>query len=197
MKRRPQTLARSDNQTSVIFVLLSQMVAGQHEPRDSHLIRADPTIALVKAVLVTSMEPSEVSESVRGEVDAFITKPVKQSQLFETLCAVLGIKAEPAETVPAESISSLVADKRLRILLVEDNEVNQQVALNQLRMLDHDVDLAPNGVEALKLFDQNDYDAVLMDIHMPELDGYATTAEIRRREVVGIDIGFRPYCICG
>jgi two-component system, sensor histidine kinase and response regulator len=149
------------------------------------LIRADPTIASVKVVLLTSMEPGEVSQSVRGEVDAFITKPVKQSQLFETLCAVLGIKAEPAETVPTESIASPVSDKRLRILLAEDNEVNQQVALYQLRMLDHDVDLAPNGVEALKLFDQNEYDVVLMDIHMPELDGYATTAEIRRREGKG------------
>src|SRR5258708_30454071 len=128
------------------------------------------------------MEPGEVRGSVGGEVDAFITKPVKQSQLFETLCAVLGIKAEPAETVPAESISSPVADKRLRILLAEDNEINQQVALYQLRMLDHDVDLAPNGVEALKLFDQHEYDAVLMDIPMPELDGYATPAEIRRGE---------------
>ena len=146
------------------------------------VIRADPVIASVKIVLLTSMEPGELSESVRGEMDAFITKPVKQSQLFETLCAVLGIKAEREETLPPESISSPVADKRLRILLAEDNEVNQRVALYQLRMLDHQVDLARNGVEALKLFDENEYDAVLMDIHMPELDGYATTAEIRRRE---------------
>jgi two-component system, sensor histidine kinase and response regulator len=151
------------------------------------LIRADPAIASVKVVLLTSMEPGELSESVRGEVDAFITKPVKQSQLFETLCAVVGIKAERADARPAEaeSISSPIPDKRLRILLAEDNEVNQQVALYQLRMLDHQVDLAVNGVEALKLFDANEYDAVLMDIHMPELDGYATTAEIRRREGPG------------
>jgi CheY-like chemotaxis protein/HPt (histidine-containing phosphotransfer) domain-containing protein len=107
---------------------------------------------------------------------------VKQSQLFETLCAVLGIKAEREETLPTESISSPISDRRLRILLAEDNEVNQRVALYQLRMLDHQVDLARNGVEALKLFDENEYDAVLMDIHMPELDGYAATAEIRRRE---------------
>jgi two-component system sensor histidine kinase/response regulator len=148
------------------------------------LIRADPSIASVKVVLLTSMEPGELSESVRGEVDAFITKPVKQSQLFETLCAVLGIKADVAETLPpeADSVSSPVSDRRLRILLAEDNEVNQRVALYQLRMLDHQVDLARNGVEALKLFDENEYDAVLMDIHMPELDGYAATAEIRRRE---------------
>jgi two-component system sensor histidine kinase/response regulator len=146
------------------------------------VIRADPTIASVKIVLLTSMEPGELSESIRGEVDAFITKPVKQSQLFETLCEVLGIKAKREEKLPIESISLEVADKRLRILLAEDNEVNQRVALYQLRMLDHQVDLARNGVEALKLFDENEYDAVLMDIHMPELDGYATTAEIRRRE---------------
>jgi len=146
------------------------------------VIRADPVIASVKIVLLTSMEPGELSESVRGEVDAFITKPVKQSQLFETLCAVLGIKADREETLPTESISSPVSDRRLRILLAEDNEVNQRVALYQLRMLDHQVDLARNGVEALKLFDENEYDAVLMDIHMPELDGYAATAEIRRRE---------------
>ncbi len=106
-------------------------------------------------------------------------------QVIELIRGDPGIKAEPAEIVPTESIASPVADKRLRILLAEDNEVNQQVALYQLRMLDHDVDLAPNGVEALKLFDQNEYDAVLMDIHMPELDGYATTAEIRRREGKG------------
>src|SRR5260221_11958248 len=135
------------------------------------LIRADPTIASVKVVLLTSMEPGEVSESVRGEVDAFITKPVKQSQLFETLCAVLGIKAEPAETSPdkAESIPSTVADKRLRILLAEDNEINQQAALYQLRLFDHEADLAPNGLQARKLLVQNECVAVVMDIHMPEL----------------------------
>jgi CheY-like chemotaxis protein/HPt (histidine-containing phosphotransfer) domain-containing protein len=148
------------------------------------LIRTDPAIASVKIVLLTSMEPSELNDSVRGEVDAFITKPVKQSQLFETLCALLGIKAEPAErsAIETEPISSAILDKRLRILLAEDNLVNQQVALYQVRMLDHQVDLATNGIEALKLFDKHSYDAILMDIHMPELDGYAATAEIRRRE---------------
>ena len=148
------------------------------------LIRADPKIASVKVVLLTSMEPGELSESIHGEIDAFITKPVKQSQLFETLCAALGITAERPTALPdkTESLSSRVADKRLRVLLAEDNEINQQVALYQLRMLGHHTDLALNGVEALKLFDKNQYDVVLMDIHMPELDGYATTAEIRRRE---------------
>jgi CheY-like chemotaxis protein len=63
------------------------------------LIRADPPIAGVKVVLLTSFEPAEVDGAVRGEVDAFITKPAKQSQLFETLCAVMGITAETSETL--------------------------------------------------------------------------------------------------
>jgi two-component system, sensor histidine kinase and response regulator len=150
------------------------------------LIRADPAIAGAKIVLLTSLEPTEVDEAVRGEVDAFITKPVKQSQLFETLCAVTAITAETPETSSSDpQPEPLVATQRLRILLVEDNEVNQRVALYQLRMLDHHVDVAANGIEALKLFDKDQYDAVLMDIHMPEMDGYTATAEMRRREGQG------------
>ncbi len=95
------------------------------------LIRGDPAISSVKVVLLTSMGPDELSESVRDEIDAFITKPVKQSQLFETLCSVLGIRAERRETLPskAESQPLPVANQPLRVLLAEDNEVNQQVAL--------------------------------------------------------------------
>jgi CheY-like chemotaxis protein len=77
---------------------------------------------------------------------------------------------------------SPLATNRLRVLLTEDNPLNQRVALYQLRILDHHVDVASNGVEALKLLDENQYDAILMDIHMPEMDGYATTTEIRQRE---------------
>jgi CheY-like chemotaxis protein len=68
------------------------------------------------------------------------------------------------------------------LLLAEDNAVNQQVALHQLNLMGHQAETASSGVEALELMDRNVYDAVLMDVHMPALDGYATTAEIRKRE---------------
>jgi CheY-like chemotaxis protein len=151
------------------------------------LIRADPAIADVKIVLLTSLSLGDLDDETRHGVDACITKPVKQSQLFENLCAVVGIRAKTSNgaEVAQERLLTPAPDKQLRILLAEDNEVNQRVALYQLRMLEHHVDLATNGVETLKLFEKNEYDVVLMDIHMPELDGYEATAEIRRREGAG------------
>jgi len=148
------------------------------------LIRIDSAISQVKLVLLTSAELPDSKEAMRQEIDAFVTKPVKQSRLFETLCTVLGVEApESAIHPPKQELEPAQAmGKQLRVLLAEDNEINQRVALYRLRMLEHHVDLAINGVEALKLLDQREYDVVLMDIHMPDLDGYATTAEIRRRE---------------
>src|SRR6516225_1607392 len=148
------------------------------------LIRIDSAISQVKLVLLTSAELPDAKEAMRQEIDAFVTKPVKQSRLFETLCTVLGVEApESAIHPPKQELEPAQAmGKQLRVLLAEDNEINQRVALYRLRMLEHHVDLAINGVEALKLLDQREYDVVLMDIHMPDLDGYATTAEIRRRE---------------
>jgi CheY-like chemotaxis protein/HPt (histidine-containing phosphotransfer) domain-containing protein len=97
------------------------------------------------------------------------------------LRAVVGIV--PQESDHAVSRDSLPATARpLRLLLAEDNAVNQQVALHQLSLMGHQVETANSGVEALELMDRNVYDAVLMDVHMPALDGYATTAEIRKRE---------------
>ena len=148
------------------------------------LIRADQTLTTVKVVLLTSIEHGDLGENLRDQVDAFISKPVKQSQLFETLCQVIGIGTNSHPEKPDESlpVPSKLYEKKLRVLLAEDNAVNQRVALYQLRMFEHHADLAHDGVEALKLFDENEYDVILMDIHMPKLDGYLATAEIRQRE---------------
>jgi signal transduction histidine kinase/CheY-like chemotaxis protein/CHASE2 domain-containing sensor protein len=82
---------------------------------------------------------------------------------------------------PPQQISP-VLDARLRILVAEDNKVNQKVALNQLKNLGYTADLACDGEEVLAKIAQQDYDAIFMDCHMPRLDGYATTKEIRLRE---------------
>ena len=145
-------------------------------------IRADPAIANVKLILLTSLDSVVVQESVQRDADGILTKPVKQSHLFETLRSVVGVTTGAGATPERVAQPAATATRPLRILLAEDTEVNQAVVLYQLRMLGHQADLAANGVEALKLLEKRDYDAVLMDINMPELDGYATTAEIRRRE---------------
>ena len=73
-------------------------------------------------------------------------------------------------------------DDRLRILIAEDNKINQKVALNQLKNLGYEADIACDGEEVLAKIACQDYDAILMDCHMPRLDGYATTREVRLRE---------------
>ena len=149
------------------------------------LIRADPALSALKIVLLTSIEPREFGEALSGQVDAFLSKPVKQSQLFETLCRVAGVGNNVEATMPDEParIPSKLLEKKLRILLAEDNEVNQRVILYRLRMLEQHADLVRDGIEALKLYDEKEYDVILMDIQMPHLDGYLVTAEIRNREL--------------
>ena len=148
------------------------------------LIRSDLSISAVKIVLLTSVDPGDLPLNASSQVDAFLSKPVKLSHLFETLCHVLGIGSEVpgAELTEPVRAQPMLPEKQLRVLLAEDNAVNQRVVLYRLRMLGHHADLAQDGIEALKLFDEIEYDVILMDVHMPNLDGYPATTEIRRRE---------------
>ena len=165
-------------------VILDAHMSEMNGPRVVELIRSDPAIASVKVVLLTSVEPGDLNENMRDHLDAFISKPVKQSKLFETLCRVIGTDINPptVELRAPERASSTVHEKKLRVLLVEGNPANQRLALYHLRMLEQEVDLAQDGVDALKMFDEHEYDVILTDIRMPKLDGILATAEFRRRE---------------
>jgi two-component system sensor histidine kinase/response regulator len=144
-------------------------------------IRADSKFQNLKLIVLTSVDTVDNPNLVSRRVERCLQKPVKQSQLFECLCTVAGTLPQEAEG--AASHHSWPATARpLRLLLAEDNAVNQQVALHQLGQMGHQVETANSGLEALELMDRNGYDAVLMDVHMPALDGYATAAEIRKRE---------------
>ena len=144
-------------------------------------IRTDPKFQNLKLIVLTSVDTMDSPNLTSRRVEKYLQKPVKQSQLFECLRAIAGIL--PEEAAPAESLDSLPTTARpLRLLLAEDNPVNQQVALHQLNLMGHQVDTASSGIEALELMERNVYDAILMDVHMPALDGYATTAEVRKRE---------------
>jgi two-component system, sensor histidine kinase and response regulator len=144
-------------------------------------IRADSKFQNLKLIVLTSVDTVDNPNLASRGVERCLQKPVKQSQLFECLRAAVGIV--PQESDHAATHNPLPTTARpLRLLLAEDNAVNQQVALHQLSLMGHQVETADSGVEALELMDRNGYDAVLMDVHMPALDGYATTAEIRKRE---------------
>jgi two-component system sensor histidine kinase/response regulator len=115
-------------------------------------------------------------------IQRYLAKPVKQSELLDAILTILG-SASPAvhSPVPAESQARPGA-RALRILLAEDNVVNQRMAIRLLEKAGHSVVLAGNGKEALEAVDREPFDVVLMDVQMPEMGGFEATAFIRARE---------------
>jgi CheY-like chemotaxis protein len=113
--------------------------------------------------------------------DAGLSKPVRQGQLCETLVQVLAGQREERVVVqvPPGPIGS---DAPCRVLIVEDNPVNQRVAETMLETLGCQCDSVANGMEALEALSRTFYEVVIMDVQMPVMDGIAATKEIRRRE---------------
>jgi CheY-like chemotaxis protein len=122
-----------------------------------------------------------LKQEAQPVLDGYVTKPITRSQLFNVLLQVFGLQTALNRRNAKKKIStgSLSLLRGVRILLVEDNEINQIVAVELLRGLGLDVFIAGSGAEALRMMAQADYDAVLMDIQMPDMDGYQTTACIR------------------
>jgi two-component system sensor histidine kinase/response regulator len=116
-------------------------------------------------------------------VSLYLTKPVRQSQLLRFITEALSIKVPATPPLVSDVISVTRPEASLRVLVAEDNLVNQRVACGLLERRGHSVVCASNGREALALFDRQVFDLVLMDVQMPEMGGFEVTAEIRRREM--------------
>ena len=118
-------------------------------------------------------------------ISAYLLKPIRQSELREAIARVLGAK-EQGGAIPLITRYSLgdarEAHEILRVLLVEDNPVNQRLATRMLEKRGHRVAVAGNGLEALEALEKESFDLVFMDVQMPEMDGYETTAAIREKE---------------
>jgi CheY-like chemotaxis protein len=151
-------------------------------------IRNDPSIADIRLLLLTSAGQPEDSPRCRAlELSACLTKPVRQSELFNAVIKAMAISDRPTEMVhrraEAEKGKGLVVARRnLRILLAEDHPVNQKVAVRMLEHLGHSVVVARDGRQALEALGRGRFDVALMDLQMPEMDGFEALRAIRDAE---------------
>ena len=159
-------------------------------------IKTDPTLRQTVLVLLTSVsQQMDKQRLTAAGFAAVLVKPVRTLQLMNVLATAWGaqVLSESPESavVPTPTSPHIMASAapltagqpmRARVLLAEDNLVNQKLAVRMLEKLGCRVDVATNGREALEMLAMLPYDVVFMDCEMPELDGYAATSEIRRRE---------------
>ncbi|HJS66573.1 MAG TPA: response regulator, partial [Nitrospiraceae bacterium] len=162
-----------------------------------HAITTDPVLAATRLVLLTSIGlRGQAEKAKQAGIEAYLTKPVHRSQLYDCLSMIVDMPAKSAATtvddesenrhnnvlVTRHTLKEAAAASRTRILVAEDNIVNQKVVVCQLEKLGYRADVVANGLEAVAAVVRVDYALVLMDCQMSELDGLEATAMIRKRE---------------
>ena len=156
-------------------------------------IKADPLLSDTVLIMLTSIGQSSEVRHLQGDsIDACLVKPVRQSQLQNTLATAWSKKLQGGFATRTKALQEIAALKSqlagifagvpARVLVAEDNAVNQKVAVRMLERLGLRPDVAGNGREAVELCAMLPYALIFMDCEMPEMDGYAATAEIRKRQ---------------
>ncbi|MEH2456843.1 GAF domain-containing protein [Nostoc sp.] len=181
----------------------------------SEQIKANSAIAEIPLIMLTSSnQRDEVQQALKIGFAAYLVKPIKASRLLDTIITILETQPESeqaardwklkaTEEIQSTETSGILTSSspnpstkfKLRILLAEDNLVNQKVALKQLQNLGYKADVVANGKEVLQLLKKIPYDLILMDCQMPILDGLETTKEIHRWQESSFALRRRPVVI--
>jgi CheY-like chemotaxis protein len=157
-------------------ILLDYQMPGTDGIGFLRALQADPAVASIPCIVLSSLG-ERVQEANLPQIAAWLTKPIRKAQLLQVIAGVMDRKprAQPAlaKAVPPNRYT------RSRVLLVEDNPVNQLVASRLLKTLGIEPQIAENGKKAVHMIQQHTFDLVLMDCQMPEMDGYEATQAVR------------------
>ncbi len=169
------------------LAVIDMMMPGMDGLELTRAIRADRALAHTQLIMLTSLGAAGESRAARAAgVGIYLSKPVRESDLFNAINDLLSGHERAAErTVPAvdaPAAASTVAATRGRVLLVEDNSVNRMVALAMLQQCALDVDVAHDGAQAVEAHGRGGYALILMDCHMPVMDGFEALLKIRAVE---------------
>lgn len=169
------------------LVLLDFQMPEMDGEQTLRAIKADPQIKDVVVIILTSIgERKDAARLGRLGCAGYLTKPIKQSQLFDVIVTVLGQEESETKKQPKPRVTcNPVAHRKLRqvrILLAEDNPTNQKLAMALLGKAGYSVEAVENGKLAVDALKQSEYDLVLMDVQMPEMNGFEATQAIREME---------------
>ena len=165
-------------------LLLDHQLPGMSGLDLAAIVRSDPQMSDTKLVMASSAHLADVKEqAVRIGIDIIMAKPVQQTRLIEAMQTVTGRQSDDSKAEqPSLPFDEARPARPLRILVAEDNAINQQVATGLLARLGHRADVANDGAEAVAMVQAHDYDLILMDMQMPVMDGIAATEAIRSLE---------------
>jgi two-component system sensor histidine kinase/response regulator len=167
------------------LALVDDRMPGMGGIEVARIIRQDPRFNGLRLIMLSSGDGNEGTADCAKPFTAILPKPLRQAQLFSCLSRAMTLASESAAEEPSAGAAATAAPRGalLRILLVEDNPVNQEVAVGMLESLSCSTHAVDNGWVAIEALNASDYDAILMDCQMPVMDGLTATAEIRRREL--------------